>query len=110
MSDTAPQQVEMTRPATVSLPLFQWNALLGCLRTGRGETFTWETTNPLIAAISQQLQQQMFRQPDLMPSGLGGRSNGEDHGKSGAQGREDDARVQRGRSAFWEQNRAQSEE
>lgn len=86
MSDS--QQVDLSQQASVTLPLFQWNAVLGLLRTGRGEAFTWENTNPLILRISQQLEQQMFRNP--LPAGLGAKPNGEESR----------------RPPLWEQNRA----
>lgn len=103
MSDS--QQVDLSQQASVTLPLFQWNAVLGLLRTGRGDAFTWENTNPLILRINQQLEQQMFGQS--RPS-IGVRPNGEDH-EERAQDRKDDARVQRRRPPLWEQDRTESE-
>lgn len=61
MSD-APQPVDLTKSANVTMSLGHWNGLLACLRTGKGDAFTWEATNPLILMISQQLQSQMYPQ------------------------------------------------
>lgn len=72
MSTTMPQppEVDLNRMITVTLPLHQWNGVLGCLRTGSGPGWTWDFINPLLGAISQQIarvisQPQGFAQQPL---------------------------------------------
>lgn len=66
---------DLSAQASVTMPLGQWDRLLGLLRTGAGVQFTWEMTNPLIQGIGAQLQQQMY--PQTPTHGVKG--NGQDH-------------------------------
>lgn len=78
------QQQDMSREAVVRMPLGYWNMVLQALAQ----------SNPVIAAINQQLQSQMYSQ---------GKANGEDkaagHQARQGQGRDDNAGVEEGRPA-----------
>lgn len=92
-----PQQMDMNQQASISMSLFQWNGVLMLIRTGNGPGFTWENTNPLVQAITQQLQAQMY-QPAQSRLQQGIRPNGEDEQPQQGQDRDDNARVEKGRT------------
>lgn len=84
------QGVDFNQTAVVRLTHYQWNGVLMCLRTGNGQAFTWESTNPLIAELTRQLQAQMA-QPQAQLQTIPAqwpkeRGNGEDHTRQGEDG------------------------